>query len=263
MYGGAMDNVDVPGPSWTHRFPVDQVRLRGVEMTLFAGNERLKSWSQYFGNIEPELLDWIDRMDDGGVFFDLGASIGHFSLYAALKRQVRVFCFEPEAQNFAALELNHFLNRSGLTHPLHSFNVALAREKAMEWVDIRHYGAGEHQKSLTSQTRDCSVAPTAGHRQSVLAFPLDALRAEFGLPQPHYVKIDVDGAERAVLDGARGTLAHAECKGLFIELDETGADTAATQELILQSGFTSRGRYPVRRGRGGTYEGLFNCVFGR
>lgn len=258
-----MDYVEVPGPSWTHRFPVEQVRLRGIEMTLFAGNERLKSWSRYFGDIEPELLDWIDRMEDGGVFFDLGASIGHFSLYAALKRRARVFCFEPEAQNFAALELNHFLNRSGLTHPLQSFNVALAHEKAVAWMDIRHYGAGEHQKSLANQTRDSSADPTAGHRQSVLSFPLDTLRAEFGLPQPQYVKIDVDGAERAVLEGARGTLAHADCKGLFMELDENEADTASTRELIIECGLTLRDRRPVRRGRGGYYDGLFNCVFAR
>ncbi|MDH3700737.1 MAG: FkbM family methyltransferase [Alphaproteobacteria bacterium] len=258
-----MHIVEVPGPTWTNRYPVESIQVRDIAFDLSASNDRLKSWSHYFENIEPELLDWIDGFEPESVFFDLGASIGHFSLYAAIQRQARVVCFEPEAQNFATLELNHFLNRARLPHPVRAFNLALSNVKAADWMAIGHYGAGEHQKSLSGFTRGSGEAGPASHRQAVLCFSLDELRAEFTLPQPRYVKIDVDGSERAVIEGARATLAHDDCRALFIELDENDDGTPETQALIAGCGLTLSEKHPVKRGRGGHYEGLFNCVFAR
>jgi FkbM family methyltransferase len=255
--------VEVPGPTWTHRYPVESVRVRDIVLDLSASNDRLRSWSQYFENIEPELLNWIDDFDPDSVYFDLGASIGHFSLYAAMRRRSKVVCFEPEAQNFATLELNHFFNRMRLPHPLKAFNIALSNTKAVGSIAIKHYGAGEHQKSLSAFTRASSEPETESHRQAVLCYPLDVLCAEFGLPRPRYIKIDVDGSELAVVEGAREILAHDDCRQLFIELDENEEDTEKTQVLIADIGMTLKQKVPVKRGRGGHYEGLFNCIFVR
>ena len=258
-----MHTVDIPGPSWTHRYPVETVNVRDIAFDLSASNDRLKSWSRYFENIEPELLDWIDGFEAESVYFDLGASIGHFALYAAIRRQARVACFEPEAQNFATLELNHFLNRARLPHLIQAFNIALSNVKAADWMAIGHYGAGEHQKSLSTFTRGSGEAGPASHRQAVLCYPLDTLRAEFALPQPRYVKIDVDGSERAVIGGARETLEHEDCRALFVELDENDDGTRETEALIGACGLSLSEKHPVRRGRGGHYEGLFNCIYER
>jgi FkbM family methyltransferase len=258
-----MHFVEIPGPTWTHRYPVETVHVRDIAFDLSAGNDRLKSWSQYFENIEPELLDWIDSFDPESIYYDLGASIGHFSLYAAIRCAARVACFEPEAQNYATLELNHFLNRARLPHPIQAFNLALSNVKAADWMRIGYYGAGEHQKSLSAFTRQAGEAGPASHRQAVMCYPLDVLRAEFALPQPRYVKIDVDGSERAVIEGARKTLSHEDCRALFIELDENDAGTPETEALIVGSGLSLNAKHPVRRGRGDHYEGLFNCIYGR
>lgn len=257
-----MHTIEVPGPTWTHRYPVESVRVRDIVLDLSASNDRLRSWSQYFENIEPELLNWIDGFDLDSVYFDLGASIGHFSLYAAMRRRAQVICFEPEAQNFATLELNHFFNRMRLPHPLKAFNIALSNAKSVGSMAVEHYGAGEHQKSLSAFTRG-SKSGTARHQQAILCYPLDTLCAEFGLPQPRYVKIDVDGSELVVLKGARKTLAHEDCRQLFIELDESEKDTEETRALIADSGMKLTEKIPVKRGRGGYYEGLFNCIFVR
>jgi FkbM family methyltransferase len=255
--------IEVPGPTWTHRYPVESVRVRDIVLDLSASNDRLRSWSQYFENIEPELLNWIDGFDPDSVYFDIGASIGHFSLYAAMQRQTHVTCFEPEAQNFATLELNHFFNRMRLPHPLKAFNIALSNTKTAGSMVIQHYGAGEHQKSLSDFTRTSGRSGIASHRQAILCYPLDMLCVEFGLPRPRYVKIDVDGSELAAVEGARETLAHEDCRQLFIELDENEENTKETQALIANCGMKLKQKVPVRRGRGGHYEGLFNCVFAR
>jgi FkbM family methyltransferase len=255
--------IEVPGPTWTHCYPAESVRIRNLEFELSASNDRLRCWSQYFDNIEPELLDWIDAFETDSVYFDLGASIGHFSIYAALRRRAYVTCFEPEAQNFATLELNHFFNRARLPHPLQVLNIAVSNTKAVDSIVVGHYGAGEHQKSLSAFTRSSGESGAMSHRQTVLCYPLDVLRAEFSLPQPRYVKIDVDGSELAVVEGARATLAHEDCRELFIELDENEKGANELRALIADIGMKPRQKFKVRRGRGGYYEGLFNCIFAR
>ena len=58
---------------------------------------------------EPETLDWIDGFSREDVMFDVGANVGLYSLYAG-KRGVRVYSFEPEAQNYAGLTSNCMAN---------------------------------------------------------------------------------------------------------------------------------------------------------
>src|SRR5881394_2354315 len=45
---------------------------------------------------EPETLEWIDDFRKGEVFWDVGANVGVFSLYAAF-RHATVYAFEPSA----------------------------------------------------------------------------------------------------------------------------------------------------------------------
>jgi predicted RNA methylase len=54
-------------------------------------------------HIEPELLDYIDSLPQGAIFYDIGASTGIYSVYAK-NYGLNVYAFEPEAQNFSLLE---------------------------------------------------------------------------------------------------------------------------------------------------------------
>src|SRR5437773_8029027 len=80
------------------------VHCRGVSMRMSTATPRLRIWAENFARIEPELLDTIDALAPTAVMYDVGASSGLFSIYGVLKRDLRVFAFEPEAQNFAALD---------------------------------------------------------------------------------------------------------------------------------------------------------------
>jgi FkbM family methyltransferase len=238
------------------------VAVRGIVIRFAVSNPRLRIWAERFAEIEPELLDLIDGMPEGAIFFDLGASIGLFSLYAALRRRARVYAFEPEAQNYATLELNHFLNRRVLVEPLNSFNVAIAESVGVGKIHTRVYGAGEHVKILDKpETQDTKEAFEAAHVQTVLKMPLDHLIREFRLPQPNVLKIDVDGAEAAVLAGANKTLGNPILDTVFIEL--TDRTQTAEAQALLQHGFRLTDKIPVARLRGGVYPDLFNCIFRR
>jgi len=241
-----------------------EVNVRGISMRHYVGNSRLRLWAERMEDIEPEILDWIDDFESGAVLYDLGASIGLFSIYAAIKAAARVVAFEPEAQNFATMELNHYLNRERLHHPLVALNLALSNMAGLGWIYCRFYGAGEHVKILDhSETRDTKERFRPEHAQAVIKQPLDKVVSEFNLPPPRYIKIDVDGSELEVLLGAAKTLANPCVKSVFIELCKLEGGGAAEANILERLGFQLMRKVPVARLRGGVYPGLFNCVFMR
>ena len=61
---------------------------------------------------EPETLKWIKGFDSDDKLLDIGANIGIYSLYAAYKG-IDVIAIEPDALNYALLNLNIRLNNFG------------------------------------------------------------------------------------------------------------------------------------------------------
>ncbi len=62
-----------------------------------------------FSTKEPEMLEWIEEYG-GGVFFDIGANIGIYSLYYALTKEGSVYSFEPSVFNLRQLAKNISIN---------------------------------------------------------------------------------------------------------------------------------------------------------
>lgn len=157
-----------------------------------------------FHSDEPETLAWIDGFAAGDTFWDIGASIGVYSLYAALKPGVVVYAFEPSGFNFGVLVDHVALN--GLGDRIHPFCVAIgAARQALGELHMSQASPGHGGNALDAPENQYTRFE-AVFRQSVLAFSIDGFRAAFGLPPPTHVKIDVDGIEDAIVDGAADTL---------------------------------------------------------
>ena len=74
---------------------------------------------------EPETISWINSWQSNGTeaFYDVGANIGIYSLYAAYKhKHINTFSFEPESRNYVSLLRNILSNNTNNIHP---FNLAL------------------------------------------------------------------------------------------------------------------------------------------
>src|SRR5205823_10258676 len=99
--------------------------------------------------------------------------------------------------------------------------------------------AGSVLNSFESD-EDCFGQPLAiSFRQSMIGFSSDEFRKLFGLAPPNYLKIDVDGIEEEILDGAGETLRDPALRSVLIELEDT--DTPRNRriiERIERAGFT-------------------------
>jgi len=237
---------------------VASVEVRGVPISYYAANDRLRDISMNVESLEPELLDWIDAMEPDSVLYDVGASNGPFSTYAAV-RGLRVLAFEPEAQNYAVLEMNHYLNRDRMKHPVTALNVALSDATGLGHMYCRNYVAGTHVKTLDRPFRRLEGDTfEAAHVQAVIKDRLDEMIARLALPPPDYLKVDVDGGELELLEGASATLAGGAVREVFIEVAHPEGEGREILDFLTGLGFSEVSRTQVE-----DYPDLYNIVYSR
>ena len=81
---------------------------------------------------------------------------------------------------------------------------------------IRKFGGAAHEKILgKSRARDGTISFTAEYIQSVITLSMDEF-CNFSSIVPTDIKIDVDGAELALIEGMRNTLSNPTLKRIFI-----------------------------------------------
>lgn len=193
-----------------------------------------------FSTKEPETLTWIDNFDlnDGeeSVFFDIGANIGIYSLYAAAKyADLRIYAFEPENQSFAALCKNISLNRMNIV----PYMLALGDTDQLGLLNVAILEAGAGAASVTGVYAFVSEEIQRNtFEQGVVISRIDGLVRSSGILPPNYVKIDVDGAELSVLRGGEAIFKSAQCRGVLVEYGYKDSDEKqGLVELMRNYGF--------------------------
>jgi len=235
------------------------VLIRGINIYHDVSNKTLLHTATELEKIEPETLNWIDTFSPESIFYDIGASSGPFSLYAAIKCKAKVVAFEPDAQNYAVLEKNHFLNRKRITHPIISVNVALSNNSSLGQLYIYEYEAGISMKILDKPVRRLETKEfEPQHTQFVIKELLDNMISRYKLPLPNYIKIDVDGAELSLLEGSKNTLCNQNVKSVLIEIEENNKEKSKIEKIMKDLQFTLEEKHQVEN-----YEGLYNCIFSR
>ena len=161
---------------------------------------------------------------DGGVFFDIGANIGSYSLVASEQTAALVYAFEPHPVTFRMLQENIDLNRR---KNVRLFNLAL--------------GGSDDEVFLTDEGGSAMNHLTAARAAGTIPVPCmrgDTFCAEQEVV-PTCVKIDVEGFEYDVLSGFGPRLRSADF--LLIELnglsDERSRGAAAIQGFLTDHGF--------------------------
>jgi FkbM family methyltransferase len=229
------------------------VRLdKGFRMKLdLADPEQLKVYfyGHYHERYEADLVQRLLDADD--VFWDVGANVGYFTLVAAtaLANRGRIIAFEPGKNAYARLVSNLALNPY---RNIQTFPVAVTDR---EGEAVLHLAGGIADSSASLyQTGQAQAGQEICRTVSLDHF----LRSE-GLRPPDLIKLDAEGAELAVLHGAREIISHTP--PLFLmEMEEknllaAGASKAAVAQFLTGCGYRaahlSKGRWYATAGLAG------------
>lgn len=188
---------------------------------------------------EPSTLRWIEGFEEASVFWDVGANVGLYALYGALARQCTVVAFEPSPANFELLSRNIALN--GMTSQIIPVCAALSSARGIGKLLMADPTPGAAFATFAEPGR-------AGAELRCLGYAIDQFIADFDPPFPNHIKIDVDGTEARILDGATATLRDLRLKSLVIETDVSATGSIASIARMLDAagfGFVGRFKSPM------------------
>lgn len=166
---------------------------------------------------EPETLEWIDGFAENATLWDIGANIGMYSIYAAL-RGVNVIAFEPHFGNYFQLCANIHMN--GLQDKIKAYCFALSEHMAAGTINLSSVGMGTAMSSFNCDLDYLGNPYRPVFRQGMMGCSIDQAVELFGMQVPEHIKIDVDGIELDIVKGARNTLGDPRLRSVSIELVE-------------------------------------------
>lgn len=203
---------------------------RGVELVFSTPNALNQFRVSTFSTKEPETLEWIDEMPRGSVLWDIGANVGLYTCYAAKARSCRVFAFEPSVFNLELLARNIFLN--GVSDRATIVPLPLTDKLAISRLNMTSTDWGG---ALSTFGQDYGHDGKALHRIfefGTVGVSMTDARQLLGIPQPDYIKLDVDGIEHLILGGGARVLEGA--KSVLIEINDDFHQHADDAARILK-----------------------------
>jgi FkbM family methyltransferase len=160
---------------------------------------------------------WIrDRLSLGDVVLDIGSNIGIFATMMGAKvgRAGRVFAFEPSPK--IAADLRRVLALNELSQVTVVEAAASNRSGEATFCEIQEADVRRESSHLSDPLLDSASRELKQHATVVKTLVIDDFVAEHAL-RPVLMKIDVEGAEFLVLEGAEKTIGACKPK-LVIEI---------------------------------------------
>lgn len=176
------------------------------------------------GNIYGGLHEFSDmgfllhflRKDD--LFIDVGANVGSYTILACAAVGSRGIAFEPVPSTYARLVENLRLNH--LEERVRTINKGV--------------GARPGSISFTSDGDTTNHVLVRGERRNgAVTVEVTSLDAALREDTPAMIKIDVEGYETPVLEGAQETLRKSTLQAVIIELNGSGHRYGFDEEKIL------------------------------
>ena len=130
--------------------PRKKVRVNQTIFTLSCTNWITHFRWYTFKTKEPETIYFIDNLiKEGDVFFDIGANVGIFSIYAGKKyKDNQIISFEPEVSNLAILKEN--IVENNLTKQVMCYGLAISDKVGLSKLHLQDFtpGAALHTEDI-------------------------------------------------------------------------------------------------------------------
>lgn len=182
------------------------------------------------GGFETAEVEFMRQsLKPGDVFFDVGANGGLFTVIAA--KQVgangHVYAFEPGSRELKLLRHNIAINNLTNVTVIES---ALSNKKGKTQFAVCDDGA------MNSLAKTEHPSQRIKSWQIVEITTVDEVVKEIGIPKIDFIKIDVEGAEKLVFEGAKTILCSEVITKILFEASDLNALSFgySTKQLIAE-----------------------------
>ena len=240
--------------------------ILGESITFFSPNELIKWRLDTFFTKEPETLSWIDNFEKKNkiIFWDIGANIGLYSIYASLKHSdIQVISFEPSTSNLRTLSRNISINnldKKITISQLPLSNLSFETKTLNETNFLEGYSQNTFGPEINFEGKKMNIS----NKYKILGTSVDYLTNNNILNFPNYIKIDVDGIEHLIMKGSIKTLNNEKLKSILVEINENYSEQyTEILKIMEKSGFRCINKNRAEEFYKGRYNKTFNYIFKR
>ena len=192
------------------------------KINFFVPNHLTQYRVDSFFTKEPETLEWIDNFMENKniIFWDIGANVGLYSIYAAIKfNNIKVYSFEPSTSNLRVLSRNISINNLYNKILINQFpltNTNKGHQLMMESNFSEGGALHSYGKNINYEGKKLDIK----NNYMLFGFSINYLIKNLNFEIPDYLKIDVDGLEHLILEGGNQFLNDEKIKSISIEINE-------------------------------------------
>ena len=205
---------------------------------LFIESDWEMARAQTIWTKEPETIAWIDSFNGEGLFWDIGANIGLYSLYCAKKHENMIIrAFEPMKNNFIRLWQNILLN---------------------DFINVTAYFTAF---GFAVGTKNFSANDVVGSSGGIIGdggYPIKVISGDYlsaiTLRVPNYIKIDTDNNEYDILCGMTGILKDDRLKSVLVEVNK---EDRHIKEMMEYAGLYVDEKAMAKKDRGSDHNVIF------
>ena len=212
-------------------FKSDYAIVQGSKMFLDPGDSLDLSINGVYGELDTKIIR--EEIHEGDIVIDVGANIGYYTLIFAqlVGSSGKVFAFEPESKNFEILKKNIEINN----YPNIVAEQKIVSDKSgiVKLFIAEHGIVGHRINQQKSSQKFIEV-------ESII---LDNYIKKLNLDNKiNFIKIDVEGSEPKVLEGAKEIMQKSNQLKIFTEfnreaVEEYGIEPKEMIDLFYRNGF--------------------------
>lgn len=187
---------------------------------------------------EPETIRWIETyIRAGDVVYDIGANVGAYSLVIDrhTEGRAKVYAFEPSFSTFAQLNKNIFVN--SCQERIVPLYIALSSKTQLLTLNYSSLTPGTALHALGVPVDHLGKTFTPAFQQPVLSYRIDDLIDAFRIEKPNHIKLDVDGIEWEILQGADRVLREKTLRSIQVEMEPSLESCQWITDFLISKGF--------------------------
>ena len=193
------------------------------KVTFFIPNQITKWRVDTLFSKEPETIEWIDNFhqtNDRIIFWDIGANIGLYSIYAAkIHKNIEIVSFEPSTSNLRILSRNISVNDLNEKISICQLPIGVNTNTNLVMHESE-FKEGWSMNTFGEPTNYEGKFFEAKQTYRLYGTSIDYLFINKIYRAPNYLKIDVDGIEDKILQGGIKVLLDSNLKSISVELNE-------------------------------------------